>query len=133
MSKNNKNLNSSPAPKKKITKLSQLEQIDGRSEQQLSRSTKLEVLLGADGMGKYGTLDKQEYEKQLNSFNVAELRNHAIHAGLIAISDTTRLKKQLLVEFDKYTLAFNSPSKFRANTLSEEKQKIGLEILSAVK
>ncbi len=118
---------------KKITKLSELDQTDGRMIDKDVASTKLEVLLGADGMGKYGTLDKEEYLKKINSFNTAELRNHSIHAGLIPISDVNRLKKQLLIEFEKYALAFTAPTKFRTSVLSKDKQKVGLDIMSAVK
>ena len=118
---------------KKITKLSDLNQADGKLIEQNVGSTKLEVLLGADGLGKYGTLDKNEYINKLESFNTAEIRDHAIHAGLIPISDITRLKRQLLVEFDKYALSYKSPTKFSTKQLSKEKQKIGLDIMSAVK
>jgi len=96
-------------------------------------TSRLDVLLGADGMGKYGTLDKQEYLNKLDSFNTAELRNHAIYAGLIPISDTSRLKRQLVIEFDKYSLAFKSPTKFNTPLISKDKQKLGLDILSVLK
>jgi hypothetical protein len=128
-----KNSNKSSKTAKKITKLSDLEQTDGRLIEQPVGSTKLEILLGADGLGKYGTLDKAEYVSKLESFNTAEIRDHAIRAGLIPISDITRLKKQLLVEFDKYALAYKTPTKFTTQQLSKEKQKIGLEIMSAAK
>lgn len=117
---------------KKTIKLEELEQIDGRVEK-LIPSTRLDVLLGADGMGKYGTLDKIEYIKQLDGYNVAELRNHAIHAGLIPSNDVNRLKRQLLIDFDKYVLAFKAPTKVSTRVISSEKAKLGLEIMSAVK
>jgi hypothetical protein len=109
------------------------EQIDGRKIETVIPSTRLDVLLGADGMGKYGTLDKNEYVSKLESFNTAELRNHAIHAGLIPIADISRLKKQLLVEFDKYILAYKSPTKYNKIEVSEDKRALGLKIMSAVK
>src|ERR1700722_6550352 len=114
--------------KKRVNKLADLDQTDGRIIEKDINSTKLEVLLGANGLGKYGTLSKDDYIKQLNSFNIAELRNHAIYAGLIPITDISRLKKQLLIEFDKYTIAFTSPTKFTTRIPSKEKQKIGLDI-----
>lgn len=119
---------------KQAVKLPDLEQAHGQLMVERNVNTsRLDVLLGADGMGKYGTLDKGEYLNKLNSFNTAELRNHAIHAGLIPISDVSRLKKQLTVEFDKYALAFTSPTKFNTPLMSKEKQKMGLEIMSVLK
>lgn len=119
---------------KKITKLSDLEQIDGRKNTENNIPTRMDVLFGADGMGKYGTLDREEYIKNLNNYNTAELRNHAIKAGLIPISDVSRLKKQLIVEFDKYALSFKSSNKINgSNKLSDEKQKTGQKIMSILK
>lgn len=119
---------------KKITKISDLEQIDGRQNVDNNIPTRMDVLFGSNGLGKYGTLDKEEYIKNLNSYNTAELRNHAIKAGLIPISDVSRLKKQLIVEFDKYALSFKSSNKLNtSNKLSEEKQKAGQKIMSILK
>lgn len=136
MSKIKKNVEetlAAPVATKKITKLSDLEQADGRLIEKNNNSIKLEVLLGADGMGKYGTLDKTQYISNLEKFNTAELRNHAIHAGLIPIADINRLKKQLLVEFDKYSLAYKSPTKYNTREISKDKQKLGLSIMAGVK
>jgi hypothetical protein len=126
MSKENKK-------KIKTTKLDELEQADGRLIEKDVTSTRLDVLLGATGLGKYGTLDKEEYKKKIDNFNTADLRNHAIHAGLIPIPDITRLKKQLLVEFDKYTIAFTSPTKFKIQQMSKDKQKMALDIMAGAK
>lgn len=119
--------------KNKNQKLSNLEQIDGRLIEKDTKDTRLDVLLGADGLGKYGTLDKEEYTKKIENFNTAELRNHAIHAGLIPIADINRLKKQLYVEFDKYALAFKAPTKFKTNKISDAKREEALKIMSILK
>ncbi len=123
MSKNNK----------KVTKLTDLEQMDGRLVEKETIPTTLDALFGGIGFGKYNTLDKNEYVQELDNFNTAELRNHAIKIGLIPIASVQRLKKQLLVEFDKFSLAAKNTTKPISKILSPEKQKIGLSILSAVK
>lgn len=116
-----------------MPKIKNKEQLDGRLIEKDIESTKLEVFLGADGMGKYGTLNRAEYENRINSLNTAELRNHAITAGVIPITDHNRLKKQLLVTFDKYALSYKAPTKTKEEVLSTEKQKEGLKILSILK
>ena len=42
-------------------------------------------------MGKYKTLDKEAYAAELDSYNTAELRSHAINIGLIPIVNINRL------------------------------------------
>jgi hypothetical protein len=121
------------ANKKKITNLSELNQMDGRLVEKDTVPTTLDSLFGNTGLGKYTTIDENAYASQLESYNVAELRNHAINIGLIPIASVPRLKKQLLVEFRKFALGVKNPTKPANRQLSLEKQKIGLSILSAVK
>lgn len=121
------------ANKKKINKLSDLEQMDGRLIEKETVPTTLDALFGGAGLGKYTTTDENAYASQLESYNTAELRNHAINIGLIPIASVTRLKKQLLVEFRKFALGVKNPTKPANRQLSLEKQKLGLSILSAVK
>lgn len=109
-------------------------QVNGRDENKENTSPMdLNSLLGFNGNQKYGTLDREVYENQLNSFNVAELRNHAIRAGLIPISDITRLKKQLLIDFDKHVLKAKNPTKKLPPQLNGKNREEALKILSAVK
>ena len=119
--------------KKKITQLSELNQMDGRLAAKDTVPTTLDSLFGSTGMGKYTTIDENSYANQLESYNVAELRNHAINIGLIPIASVPRLKKQLLVEFRKFSLGVKNPTKPVSKQLSPEKQKLGLSILAGVK
>lgn len=119
--------------KNKITKLSQLEQINGRDEQTESEPSTLDALFGGVGLGKYKTLDREAYARELDDYNTAELRNHAITIGLIPVVNVNRLKKQLLVEFDKFSFGVRNNSKPRSRILSPDKQNIGLKIMSEVK
>jgi len=119
--------------KKNKIKISELEQTDGKLIEKDLADSKLDILLGADGMGRYGTLNKEDYQKKIENFNTAELRNHAIYAGLIPIPDVNRLKKQLLIEFDKYVLAFKTPTKFKTNKMPKEKEEEALKIMSMLR
>lgn len=118
---------------KKITKLSQLEQINGRDERTESEPSTLDALFGGVGLGKYKTLDRIAYAQELDDYNTAELRNHAITIGLIPVVNVNRLKKQLLVEFDKFTLGAKNNTKPRGRILDTAKQNIGLKIMAGVK
>lgn len=122
-----------PSNNKKITKLSQLEQINGRDERTESEPSSLDALFGGLGLGKYTTLDRESYANQLNDYNTAELRNHAITIGLIPVVNVNRLKKQLLVEFDKFTLGAKNNMKPKGRILDAMKQNIGLKIMAGVK
>lgn len=120
------------ANNKKITKLSELEQVDGRLEEQESVVSSLDALFGT-GLSKYKSLDKNDYINELNNYNTAELRQHATKVGIIPNTDVNRLKKSLLKEFDKFSLGANNPRKAVNKNLSEDKLSIGLKIMSSVK
>ncbi len=118
---------------KKITRLKDLEQLDGRDTTADNVPTTLEAIFGGSGLGKYRTSNRESYANELDDYNTAELRNHAINIGLIPIANINRLKKQLLIEFDKYNLAANNNTKPRPRIISENNKEIALKILSAVK
>jgi hypothetical protein len=114
-------------------KIQELEQIDGKADKVVREPTRMDTLFGAI-QNKYNTTDKQDYEKYINGMMVADLRNHAIKVGLIPSYNTDRLKKQLLVEFDKYILGYNSSNTPRTNdNLTPEQVKIGRDIMRFVK
>ena len=118
---------------KKLTKLKDLEQINGRDERTEGVPTSLDALFGGSGLGKYRTLNREAYARELDDYNTAELRNHAITIGLIPIVNINRLKKQLLTEFDKFTLVANNNTKPRPRVIDENKKLEALKIMSAVK
>ena len=121
------------ANKRNIKKLADLEQADGRDARTENVPTTMDALFGGTGMGKYKSLDRESYAAELDGFNTAELRNHAINIGLIPIVNINRLKKQLLTEFDKFTLVAKNNTTPRQKVLSSDAQNIGLKIMSAVK
>jgi hypothetical protein len=131
---------------KKITKLSDLNQIDGQLHPELedskeirsqsSKITRLDQLLNSDiGFNKYKTMDADVYKNELDSMNLVELRSHANRvAGIVPSATRERVIKQLLLAFRKHVAAFNVPDHSDSNVLlSRKKVEIGLDILKAVK
>ena len=118
---------------KKINKLSELEQIDGQHIEETVPSSLEAIVSGGVTLGKYKTLNKDSYIEELNNYNTAELRQHAIKVGIIPNTDVNRLKKSLLKEFDKFSLGAANPRKPVSRNLPEDKIKQGLKIMSAVK
>lgn len=73
----------------------------------------LNQLLGDTGLSKYGTLDMQVFEDNLDKMNYDELQDYAIDKG---VKPTTfgdagqaknRIKRALLEDFRVYTSSFN--------------------------
>lgn len=132
---------------KKITKLSDLTQIDGKLHPELEETkeirgqsttkiTRLDQLMNKDiGFNKYGTLDADVYQSELESMNLAELRSHVQHkVGVVPASSRERLIKQCLIAFRKHVAGFQKPDHSDSNVnLSQKQVKIGLDILKAVK
>lgn len=127
---------------KKITKLSDLNQIDAKMEIEDKNGnftpTTLDELLGTR-FNKYGGVTLSEYEAEINSKNAAELQSHAINLGLVPNRDRTRLVKQLIAAFNKYSNSFQKPKHLDSNVrLAESKAgrknlDTALKIMSAVK
>ena len=91
---------------KKITKLSDLNQTDGKLQQvnedgSFAPST-LDELLG-QSLGKYNGKTLEEYQSEIDSKNSAELQTEAINRGLVPNRDRNKLQKQLVAAFKKYT------------------------------
>lgn len=118
----------------KIKNLKDLEQIDGKITPTADKyvPSRLDDVFNT-GTNKYTSHNKEDYQKQLDEMTVAELREHAIKSGLLPSSNATRLKKQLAIEFEKYTLARNNPTKKVSKSLPASKLEIGLEIMRALK
>ncbi len=92
----------------KKRKLNELEQVHGKIEEKFEITT-LDQLWGDDGLMKYKTMDKNEYEAQLREMNTSDLRAHAIKIGIVPIADRERLTKRLLLEFSKHVNAYRRP------------------------
>lgn len=132
---------------KKVTKLSDLTQIDGQVHPELDNSTneikastssitRLEQLINRDvGFNKFGTLDADVFKNNLDKMNLAELRAYASKiAGVVPASSREKIIKQLLGAFRKHSASFKIPDHQDSNVkLSEKKASLGLDILKAVK
>ena len=123
---------------KKIRKLSDLNQIDGKLEKEDENgkfvATTIEQVLGFNPLSKYGVNNREEYVREIDSKNTAELRTHAVSLGLLPNANSDRLKKQLLLAFDRYMSSYQKPEHIDKNTtLSKKKLNVALKIMSAIK
>ena len=78
-------------------------------------------------------LTKEQYQSYLQGLTVSDLREEAIKVGLIPTRNLERLRKQLITEFDKYTMAYNHVSSKKEDNLTKEQEQTLLNILRAVK
>jgi hypothetical protein len=125
--------------KPKITKLSDLNQVDGRVHKASGETkiTRLDQIINANaGLSKYGTLDAEEYANQLATMNIAELRTHALSkAGIMPSQSRERMIKQLIGKFKEHTASYRRPEKVEDQNarLTDEKIRPALDILRHVK
>jgi len=89
------------------SKLDSLNQTHGKIENPVT----LDQIWGDDGKSKYGTLDVNEYEKNLKEMVKSDLQAHAVKIGLIPIDDRENLIKRLKQEFIKYASQFKARPK----------------------
>lgn len=115
--------------KKKIN-INEATQVNGKIETQTRKPSTLDEVWGDVGVGKYGTLKIEEYERRLDSMNSADLRAHAATMGFMPHRDVVRLKKKLLLEFTKHTLALTEKPAVKNLVKPDE---IALKIMSDVK
>jgi hypothetical protein len=82
---------------------------------------------------RYGTVDRQEYERKLADMNRPDLESHARTLGVVIIESTSRLRDRLLYEFDSYMASIRGPTRLVTGaskngkispTISEEVRKI---------
>lgn len=119
---------------KKITKLSDLNQMDAKIHDENSAPSTLEDIIGSTYFNRYNGESKENYEGKINGMNVAELRSHAITLGFVPNSNRERLVKQLLSEFNKYTLNFKRPAHTDSNvSLSNKQRDAALSIMRGAK
>ncbi len=121
---------------KKITKLSDLNQVDGKLHK--DSPTTLDQILGA-GFHKYNNINEENYSSLISNMNVAELRSHSIKIGIIPNSNRDRLIKQLLGEFKKYNSTFKKPGftdanvKLNSTKAGQKKLDTAMNIMRGVK
>lgn len=88
--------------------LNEMVEIDGRVDKK--RPTSLDQIWGADGLSKYGTMDVDEYEKQLDDMMMVDLQNHARDVGLRPDVEPRVLRGRLLNEFKKHVASYQGAS-----------------------
>ena len=94
--------------------LDELSQSHGKQE--TTEPTSLDQIWGDTGISKFRTLDKEEYEGQINDMNKSDLQTHATKVGLVPIDDMKMLRSRLLREFDKHISAYRTPKKTKGKT-----------------
>ena len=97
---------------KKPRKTSDLSQTHGKvedGEEEKFAPTTLDQIWGDKGDGKYGTLDEQEYIKQLDDMSLTDMHAHAAEVGIIPIDSRDMLEKRLLKEFNRHVGMYQKP------------------------
>lgn len=120
MKKSNANKQTKPeqAP---ATKLSQLNQTDGRVETQ---PRTLAQFFGETIQGKYKTTDEQEYLAYLKELNKSDLQAHAIKCGLVPKDDRNRLVQNLLREFKRVVASYKPLPVIKNKPVDEKTMRI---------
>lgn len=117
-------------------KLTDLRQVDGKlhpEDEGKPEITTLDQLFGNTGLNKYKTLNATEYSAELNGMNTADLREHATKMQIIPRDiSNERLKKQLLIEFNRFVASYNKPSS-KSNQKNANVSKEVLDIMSRAK
>jgi hypothetical protein len=97
----------SEAKAKKKT-LEALSETHGKDERKVQATT-LDQLWGDTGHTKYGTIDVNDYIKQIDQMNKSDLQSHARFVGFVPIDDRVTLTNKLVTEFKKYVSNFKKP------------------------
>tara|TARA_B100000676_G_C17328389_1_gene460169 strand:- start:45 stop:452 length:408 start_codon:yes stop_codon:yes gene_type:complete len=95
----------------KKSNLKNLSQTHGKTEEKEKyEPTTLDQVWGDEGLSVYGTLNEEEYQRQLDEFNRSDLQTHASKIGVVPLDDRNRLTKTLMSEFRKHVSKFRKPS-----------------------
>jgi len=95
----------------KANNLKNLSQTHGKTEEKEKyEPTTLDQVWGDEGLSVYGTMNEEEYQKQLDEFNRTDLQSHASKIGVVPLDDRNRLTKTLMGEFRKHVSKFRKPS-----------------------
>lgn len=100
-----------PKKPKKTTKASKksldnLSEIHGKDESKPVPTT-LDQIWGDTGLWKYNTNDVNEYQVQVKTMTLADIRVHARKIGLVPVGDRPSLEKKLIGEFEKHVSKYN--------------------------
>tara|TARA_Y100000310_G_scaffold120373_1_gene119142 strand:- start:10769 stop:11146 length:378 start_codon:yes stop_codon:yes gene_type:complete len=70
----------------------------------------LNQVWGDDGMARYGTLNLEKYQAEIEDLNKTDLMAHAQKLGLIPIDNVKLLKGRLTKEFRRYVSSYKKPA-----------------------
>jgi hypothetical protein len=121
---------SAKTPKKgttasKKTSIEDMEQAHGKEE--TLQPTTLDQIWGDDGVSKYGTFSKAEYQEHIDNLNKTDLQQHAVKLGIVPVRERHRLTKNLMTAFDQHCSMYTKPSEANVNNpadIDEETLKI---------
>lgn len=110
-------------------KLQNIKQTHGKDERTPKRT--LDQVLGYTGVGKYKTMDLEEYKGQLAKMNKSDLYKHALENNLLPIDSRELLEKRLIREFERHVSSFETSLNV-AKEISKNKSlnKKAIDILS---
>jgi hypothetical protein len=92
----------------KKPKIEEMSQTHGKEEENYQPTT-LNQIWGDDGMGKYRTLEEEEYIKTVNEMSLSDLRTHSTKIGIVPVDDREVLTKRLLAEFRSHVNKYTGP------------------------
>mgnify|MGYP000886499550 CR=1 FL=1 len=115
---------SAKKPAKNTKKMQDMTQAHGKVEEY--EPSTLEQIWGSDGMDTYNTLDKEEYENQLNGMAKVDMQAHATKVGLIPIDNMDILKQRLIKQFKSHVATYRRPKQTKSSDprLSKEVKNI---------
>ena len=109
----------------KKTPIEDMEQAHGKEE--TLQPTTLDQVWGDDGVSKYGTFSKAEYQEHIDNLNKTDLQQHAVKLGIVPVRERARLTKNLMTAFDQHCSKYTKPSEANAGdptNIDEETLKI---------
>jgi len=118
---------------KKPLKTSDLSQTHGKVEEEEFTPTTLDQIWGDKGDGKYGTLEEEEYIKELDDMSLTDMHAHAAEVGIIPIDSRDMLEKRLIKEFNKHVNIYRKPNVGSSPTKEEEMNKIPKKVWDILK
>jgi hypothetical protein len=71
--------------------------------------TTLEQIWGFNENARYGTLEEEEYTKQVHEMSRSELEAHARRVGVVIVESSARLQDKLIREFRSYVSLLRKP------------------------
>ncbi len=117
-----KKTSKSAAKASKKNKLESLSQTHGKQDKY--QPTTLDQVWGDSGMSKFGTMNEEDYEKQLGNMTRSDLFAHATEIGLVPVENLDNLKKRLLAEFQLHVSEYRRPLSTDDGTSREIPDKI---------